>query len=274
MRKLRRPALVALVAILVAATFACRADDGPKTTTVVDNIPWSGAEAYSYQIVNSDEEPQGEGLLAIIPTSDGLIFTQRFSDEDGNSDGSALLVNKDTLLPSRGERNIIDAKDDRREQLITEYGTLDNGDHGVRIEQRTYDPRDETDPDATRCNPLKARDDAYDNDSSLFIWRTINFEEGKTVTYENVLPNVRDKDPITLRVRKQERVKTPAGEFDAWAVGIERGTDVQLAWFATTPDHKLLVYNNKQDQVFLYTGEAEVPAAPDIGELSEDCRGK
>jgi hypothetical protein len=252
---------------------ACAERQNDDTVDVVSGIPWSAPEAYRYVIVNSDEEVQGDGVFAVTEDDDGnVVLIQQFSDEDGNSDTSVLVADARTLRPIAGERTIVDADDDRRAVAVSRYETDGDGDPIVRIAGLTYQPADEDDP-ALRCSPDTIdTEHFYDNDSSLFLWRTITFEEDWTALYTNVLANQRDQWTQELLVRSQEEVKTPAGDFDAWRLIIAgRGRETQTAWFATTPDHKLLVYNNRQDQIFLYAGEAEVPEAPAPAPLPEEC---
>ena len=76
---------------------------------------------------------------------------------------------------------------------------------------------------------------------------------------------------MTLSIIKQERIETPAGNFDAWHMAITAEGQSHEAWFATTDDHKLLKYDN-DNVIFLYTGEADSP--PDFEApqgVSEEC---
>jgi hypothetical protein len=242
---------------MLLAAVACDSEGaGPTRAAIVTDIPWEAPQTYSYVLQNADREEQGRGTISVIRDGSDFVFRQRFIDDDGNSDEAILTVDDETLFPIAGRRTIIDADDDRRVLLETQYEELSDGSEGVCIKQSNFSPRDSDEPDSTRSNPLKVPQNAYDNDSSLFLWRTIPFEEGYSQTYTAVIANRRDKRPVTLRVRRQERIATPAGEFDAWLVGIEAEGGFQEAWFATTPDHKLLVYDNNE-VVFLYAGDAE-----------------
>ena len=258
-------ARAALLAVMAGASLlafgACGANKPPETKEIVTAVPWTGAEAYTYDLVDSKKVKHGEGTLSIVPNGDGWIISQDFADPDGNADRSQIAV-MSSLLPVAGRRTIVSADENRREELTTSYGELNDGSHGVRIRQQTYKPRDRDEASSTRCNPNKLPTYSYDNDSSLFLWRTIKFEQGYEVTYTASIANRRAERPLTLRVRRQERVTTPAGEFDAWLVGIEGEGETQEAWFSTEPDHKLLVYDNDRE-VFLYTGETEPPKVDD-----------
>lgn len=246
--------LLVLAGSIVAAVGCGSEGAGPTRAAIVQEIRFDAPRSYRYILTNRDREEQGRGTLTVVEDDGNLAFRQAFSDDEGNSDEALLTVDAETLEPIAGRRTIVD--EERRSVVDTQYEELDDGSYGVCILQQRYDPPDDDEPSSTRSSPLKVPPNAYDNDSSLWIWRTIRFEQDYTVTYTAVIANRRLKRPVTLRVRRQERIKTPAGEFDAWLVGIESEGQTHDAWFATTPDHKLLVYDNDQT-VFLYDGEAD-----------------
>lgn len=246
-------------ALLFAA--GCGSNSPPPTGEIIETIPWTESEAHAYVLVNRDQEEQARGVISIVEDGDGWVISQEFDDGSGNADRSQVAVS-DRLLPIAGRRTIVGAEDDRREELTTSYGELSDGSHGVLIRQQTYRPRDDDEASSTRCNPNKLTEFAYDNDTSLMLWRTIKFEEGFEITYTASIAGRRTDRALTLRVRRQERVTTPAGEFDAWLVGIAGEGETQNAWFSTDPSHKLLVYDNDRE-IFLYTGEADVPEIDD-----------
>jgi len=256
--------------ILPAAAISCTDDDLGEANAIVTDIPWSAPESYAYDIVNDDQEKQGEGTLSIVERDGRAYIVQQFEDDEGNSDMSVIAVDPATLEPFAGERTIIDTEDDRRVILDSEYGTLDDGSYGVRIRERNFDPADDDEPSSERCNPLKLAENTYDNDSSLFLWRTIEFRERNDVAYTASLPNRRLRRDVTLEVMEQTQVETPAGQFDAWRVRIRTSDQTQNAWFATTDDHKLLVYDNGE-QIFLYTGEAGPPDFDVPEGVPEEC---
>jgi hypothetical protein len=217
----------------------------------VENVPFEAPEAYRYAFLDRDEE-LGAVILSVEDADGSLLLTTRTFDDEGNEDRAEVVVDPATLKPRTSLRNIVDP--DTRVVADSRY-VREDGDDIVYIEQRTYRPATAEEPDSQRSNPLRLREHFYDNDSSLFIWRTIPFVEGHEVTYTTVIANRRNMQDVTLRVVGQERVQTRAGEFDAWYVEIEAGGKTQHAWFATTDDHRLLVYNN-EGRVFIYEGEA------------------
>lgn len=253
----RRALIAALIAVSMAAGVACgTGESGPRAEDIVSDIPWTAPETYRYVMQNDDQETLGEAVFAIEREGDTFVMTREFSDNDGNADESSVTVDATTLKPIRGVRSITDDESRRVAEFEYAYQEDEGGDDLVNITQKTYDPPDSDEPDSTRSNPLRVKDSSYDTHSSLFIWRTIKFEEGYRVTYREVFSNRRAERKITLEVRGQERVETPAGQFDAWLVRISDDNDHQEAWFATTDDHKLLVYDNGS-QIFLYNGTGD-----------------
>jgi hypothetical protein len=266
--------LFALVALGALAAAACydTVDEPDNPYAISGPLPFAAGEAYAYVLVDDNGKQVGTNVLAVYGDGDSLTLVQSSSDEDGNADESVLVVDAATLLPRRGHRDIIDADDDRRALVESEYAVLnDKGDYGVRIRQSRFDPIEDDSPDV-RCSPLKAPRSAFDNDSSLFLWRTLPFEEGRIVEYTDVLTNRRDKEILTVRVRRKEEVETRAGTFEAWLVGITGESGTQDACFATSPDHRLLRYDN-DSVVFLFNGETAPPSRPEApGGVPPECR--
>ena len=114
----------------------------------------------------------------------------------------------------------------------------------VRIKQTTYNPPTATDPSSERSNPLCVPEHAYDNDSSLFIWRTIKFEKDYHVRYQTVLTNRRDIQTVELTVADKTEIDVPAGHFEVWLVIVQADQRSQSAWFTTSADHTLVKYDN------------------------------
>lgn len=254
--RMRRLAFVVPLFSLLFAVTACGEDSLKAGNVIVTDIPWTAPESYEYVLIGDDGEEQGTGTLSILEENGQFVIIQDFGDEEGNNDRSVLIVDAETLKPVVSVREIVDADNDRRVLLDTQYGELSDGSYGVRIRERNFDPASDDEPDSERCNPMKLPENAYDNDSSLFLWRTMQFQEDEEVEYTASIPNRRLRRDVTLSVNRQERVETPAGTFDAWGVAILAEGQSHEAWFATTDDHKLLKYDN-DNVVFLYRGEAE-----------------
>ena len=260
---------VATAALLAACSGPPKEPDDPY---VVTSVPWTAPEHLSYILLDQDEEEQvGRGVLSVTEESGELLLIQSFSDDEGNADDSVLLVEPDTLKPLRGTRSLFDAEGDELRTVDSEYGPLDDGDYGVRIRQQVFDPASEDEAESTRCNPLRVPESAFDNDASLFLWRTLPFEEDLEVQYTTSIPNRRTTRIVTLVVREPERIETPAGTFDAWHVFVLAEGQSHDAWFEVDPPHRLVRYDNDL-QVFLLEGEAEPSPPPlDPQGVPADC---
>lgn len=241
----RRLALLLVAPALVLAASACTPSDScPKCQDVVTGVPWQAGEKLTYSLTQ-DSADKGETQLVVEKDGANFVLRQLSHDEKGNSDSSSVTVDAATLKPASGTREIIDSTQRTVLTAAYESGTKDcDAGLAVQIKQEVYKPPSAEKPDSTRSNPLCITEHSYDNDTSLFVWRTIKFEKGYTVMYRTVLTGRRTTQIVTLTVRDQERITTPAGDFDAWFVEIAADQSTQQAWFATSDDHRLLRYDN------------------------------
>jgi hypothetical protein len=245
MRAPRRFALLTLLApMLFAAALCSSGNPCSRCVDIVSTVPFSGAESHTYKLQRDDKEI-GKTVLSIEPSGSTFVLKQESSDDSGNADTSSVTVDQATLKPVSGHREVVDSG--QRRVLDTAYEAIDKDCSSklvVKLKQEVFKPAAAEKPDSTRSNPLCVPQHAYDNDTSLFLWRAIKFEKGYVASYQTVLTNRRTTQVIDLLVKDQQRVSTPAGDFDAWLVEITAERTTQQAWYATTPDHRLLKYNN------------------------------
>lgn len=218
----------ALLAALLLA--ACVQEEPAVTQDIVSAIPWSDQEQAEYVILNRDDrEEQGHGVLSVMRRDDQFELSLRFESEAG-TDEAVVLVDAMTLKPDsvRRERRldettIVEGKYDPAEGIV-EITIVEDGHE--------------------RLVPMRLKEHYYDNESSLFLWRTIPFVEGYQASYRSVLTNQRTQPVVTLKVAGREEVTVPAGTFQAWRVQIEFADVRQVAWYADTPEHLLVQYDN------------------------------
>ena len=233
--------MLAIGAILAVSTFAlavacfggrsaCAQEDGE----IVTGIPWSDGERAEYVLLDhGSQEECGTGTLTVERQGDRYQLTLSFVDGE-NSDVSTVIVDEETLQPFTVRRErVIDGETEAVE------GEYDRDERVIRVVEYTGD-------DDPREVPRRLDEETYyDNESSMFIWRTIRFEEGYEAKYNTVLVNqggaLRE---VTLRVREKEEITVPAGTFLAWRVDITTDDVDQVAFFADTPEHQLLFYDN------------------------------
>lgn len=165
-------------------------------------------------------------------TSEGnnTALIQSYRSET-TTDDIKVVVDAKTLKPISSTRTIVDKND--QETIEVTYG-----DEGALIEQ------------GDRQSGLSVPAHSYDNDSSLFLWRTLPFAEGYEASYTTIISNRRSRQQVVLRVTGKESVTVPAGSFDAWRLEITTSNARQLAWFSTDAARVLLRYDNDRNVIF------------------------
>jgi len=173
----------------------------------------------------------GHEILSIATDGSSTDMTQSFDDGKGATDVSTVTADSQTLKPQKATRKIENPKDKR--ELESTYSEA-----GVLIK------------DGDKQSGLKIPVHSYDNDSSLFLWRTLDFKDGYKGAYVTIITNRRTTQDVTLKVVGKETVKTAAGDFTAWRLEIEGENATQKAWFADTPTRPLVKYDNDRGLIF------------------------
>ena len=210
---------------------------GPPASDVVGTPPWPEDEIMTYQLVDDDGKQLAVGRLIVeVSQATGqTTLRQRFESET-TEDSIDVVVDSRTLKPVSSRREIInDNPDDEDliEVMYTEAGA------SVTI--------------GDRQTGLSVPEHAYDNDSSLFLWRTLPFAEGYEGSYVTVITNRRSRQDVVLSVPRKETVTVPAGTFDCWRLEIATENARQVAWYADTPTRPLIRYDNDRDVIFELT---------------------
>jgi hypothetical protein len=130
----------------------------------------------------------------------------------------------------------------------------DNPDDEALIEV-TYTEAGATVKVGDRQTGLSVPEHSYDNDTSLFLWRTLPFAEGYEASYTTIITNRRSRQEVVLSVTRKETVIVPAGTFDCWRLEIATANARQVAWYADTPTRPLVRYDNDRDVIFELTSK-------------------
>jgi hypothetical protein len=87
---------------------------------------------------------------------------------------------------------------------------------------------------------------AYDNLESLFLWRTLAMGAGEQVSYVNVVVDPRrgtiSRALATVTVSGREEVRLAGTVVEAWRVDFTSAGVTNQAWYAVTPDRRLIKY--------------------------------
>lgn len=194
--------------------------------------PWADDETHSYVLIDDDGEHLGDAVLSVVADGETTRLTQTFVSEAAN-DSIEVLVDSATLKPVSSLREIeeTDGDETRIEVEYTEDGAL--------IRQND-----------DKQSGLSVPEHSYDNDSSLFLWRTLPFAEGYEGSYNTIITNHRTRQKVNLRVTGLETVTVPAGTFEAWRLVITTSNARQIAWYANTPERPLVRYDNDRNLIF------------------------
>jgi hypothetical protein len=217
--------------VLLVLVAAC--GGGGKDIPVSDvagTVPWKTGESAVYTLKNRRDETVGKTTLSIAASGSNIELSQNFAN-DTATDVSTVVVDATTLKPVSATRKIKNSKDER--ELVVTYSK-----DGALIK------------DGDKQSGISVPEHAYDNDSSLFIWRTLPFAEGYQGKYVTIITNQRTKQEVTLKVVRKETVRVPAGEFTAWRLEIAADGANQVAWIADTATKPLVRYDNDRGLIF------------------------
>jgi hypothetical protein len=220
-----------LVVALSLLASGC-SNNGPDvpTSDVVASIPWPRSESLSYVLKDEKGNTVGQGSLSIDASGGDTLLSQSFKSSQ-STDESAVRVDSRTLKPVSATRKIVAPND--AEEISVTYSQ-----EGALIRQ------------GEKQSGLSVPEHAYDNDSSLFLWRTLKFEPGFKTAYVTVITNRRDRHEVQVTVVGKENVSVPAGSFQAWRLEIETSNARQVAWYADTATRPLLRYDNDRGLFF------------------------
>ncbi|MGB2695524.1 MAG: DUF3108 domain-containing protein [Dehalococcoidia bacterium] len=218
------------------AMSACLQAKPVTTRDIVANIPWGDEEQATYVLLKDNGKDElGNGTLSIERQGDEFEFRSEFANEDA-SDSSVMHVDAETLKPHTIRREIHDK--DEAQILDATYNTKDKILEIVQVIDGKRLPRPE------RLD----REHYYDNETSAFLWRTINFRKDYQAYYYSILANQGGDDQLLrLEVVGKEEIEVPAGKFNAWRLEISTPRGLQTAWYTDTPEHTLVRYDTTRN---------------------------
>jgi hypothetical protein len=214
-----------------AVATACGGDAGQRTSDVAGSVPWPDSESLTYAVKDKRGADLGKIVLAVDGQGSNTKLSQRFEGQSTRDD-TTVVVNGTTLKPVSSSREITTARD--KERIEVTYTP-----NGALIKQG-----DE------KQSGLSVPEHAYDNDSSLFLWRTLKFEPGYKASYVSVITNRRTRQTVHLEVIGKETVRVPAGAYEAWKLQVKAKGVTQLAWYADTAARPLVRYDNDNGLIY------------------------
>jgi hypothetical protein len=235
---MRAAVLAALLLPALLFGIAClQPSKPPPTADLAITIPWPDQEQAQYAVFDRKHTDKvlGQQTLTVSRQGDRYELAQHYEGKDleGNegTDDSTVFVNAQTLKPVSFQRKLV--LKNQTQEVKGDYDAV----KGIANITEVTGGKD-------RPVPLRLGSNYYDNDTALFLWRTIPFAVGYTAAYRTVLTGNSSQAIVQIEVTGKEEVTVPAGTFQAWKLEIRSSGVKQFAWFADTPEHPMVQYNN------------------------------
>ena len=245
-RPARFAALAMAVALLTTLAAACADGTGfPEPSDPVGSTPWPDYELLRYDITDQTGARVGGVDFEVERRGDEYRLRVLFLlPETATEDETIVFVDAASLRPLRYER--LATTPDERVEVRATYG-VDAG--GQRyVESDRWEER------------LELDDFSFDTDSSAWLWRTLPFALDLELSYRNVNVFARRTQVVGLRVRGQDEIHTPVGDFLAWQLEVRPGVERQTAWFAVDAPHILVRWDLEPRRYLLSEIVTERPA--------------
>jgi hypothetical protein len=227
-----RLAAFAFLAVLGACLLACSGGGSASSSQVEDpvvaTVPFSAGERLTYEL-RDDTGVVGRGTLTATRDGDQLLLAQEYLEaaapegEQATSDHSTVTVNATTLAPRSVDR-VIQGRDDS-DRYIGQYAA-----DGSAVVLTQNDSKERT---------LELPANAYENESSLWLWRTLPFAEDYKSRYVSVNTVERKRQTVELEVTGQQKITVPAGTFDTWRLQVRNGRATRVAWINIEAPHEI-----------------------------------
>ncbi|MQC16715.1 MAG: hypothetical protein DWG82_00605 [Chloroflexi bacterium] len=235
-----------LIACFTGLLLAGCAIGGPsvETSDIFETAPWQPGESLRYQVANTAGEIIGTGVLSSELDEDRILIRQEYRELETaagvtpNSDTTSVWVDASTFRPIEGQRAIVRRDDGGASEERWQWRFAVEEGQPILISthiEGSREPRERT---------LRLRDHYYDNESSLWLWRSVDLGEEHEDYYVSVNPLEASQQTIHLRVPQTESVVVPAGEFDSYRLLFRTGRAVRTAWIEAEAPHRVLRWDN------------------------------
>jgi hypothetical protein len=255
-RHIRLAIFVAVGFGLLLFAAACAPASSTGTSEIVSTVPFAAGEELTYALRDDTGELIGRGVFSVSADAGMLRLDQSYTRADAPGqvvDLISVWADADSLRPVRGLRDTdtraAGVEGGAVERVEWEYVSED--DDRILVVTRTEDGGDSEE------RRIRLRDDHYDNESSLWLWRTIAFIEEYDERYVSVDAAGSGQTTVNLRVPMQQAIEVPAGEFDTWRILVRTGRAVRTAWINAEAPHQIVRWDNGVQVFELETAVAE-----------------
>ena len=241
--RLSRQRLLGAAALLWAPLLlACSSPsqfDAP--TNPVAQIPWPDYERLTYAILDQTDTDLGTLVLETKREGDAYLLRLRFElDTSGVIDEVQVRVDAQTLAPISYRREAVSA-----EERITVSGEYGGGEQSLYVDAVVVE-QGERAAERVEAGPF-----AFDNDSSAWLWRSIDFAPDRELTYRSVNVYRQRSQLVQLAVRGQDTLRGPEGDVVVWQVVVTPGVEISRAWYDIDPPHRLIRWDQQPRRFLL-----------------------
>ena len=207
------------------------------TSDVVARVPFASGERLTYVIEDDSGEAIGRGVLWTAVVEGARWRLEQRYEGVAVTSGAAPVVDSSVaivdarLVPERSVRSVQRGDEDERYEI--EYRPAEERFVSLVAKAGEEDERE-----------FLLQEHAYDNESSLWLWRTLKLAEGYEARYVSVNALERSQQTVSLRVIDRRMVEVPAGEFDVWRLQIRNGRATRVAWIEVAPPHRVVQWDN------------------------------
>ena len=243
-RRLLRLTPVALLVTMLSLAGCNGATPSGKAEDVVVQVPFGAGERLVYGIHDAAGTRLGTGTLTVAQQDGHLALRQTYEEASPptglppSTDGGSVEVDAKTLRPLAGTRQIA-----RREGNVAPVDgyTWTYGEMSGKDVLRTTAIKHGKSPS---LKDITLRDHYYDNETSLWLWRTLDFAEGYDRFYVSANAVEQEQQMVNLSIRQRETVKVPAGTFETWRLLFRNGRAVRTAWVNVDAPHEVVKWDN------------------------------
>ncbi len=236
--------MLALATLLAACSAAA---PSAQTIDIASNIAFEDDESFVYSLTNDIGDVIGSGVFETTRVDGGRLLLRQFYLEADTPEGlvptsDVVIVEVDaaTLRPLSGSRDIVTRGSDGTIEEETYRWTYEEDDEGVVRVSSTL-TRGDREPER---GSFEVRDHYYDNESSLWLWRTLAFVEEYDEFYVSVNPIEVTQQTVNLRVPMRQTIEVPAGSFDTWRILLRNGRSVRTAWINADAPYQVVQWDN------------------------------
>jgi hypothetical protein len=241
------------VALLAMCAAACADGTGfPEPSDPVGRAPWPDYELLRYDITDQTGARVGGVDFEVERRGDEYRLRVLFLlPATATEDETVVFVDAASLRPLRYER-LATTPGERVEVRAT---------YGVDADGQRFVESVVVDADGERQEErLELEDFSFDTDSSAWLWRTLPFALDLELSYRNVNVFAQRTQLVGLRVRGQDEIHTPVGDFLAWQLEVRPGVERQTVWFAVDAPHILVRWDLEPRRYLLSEIVTERPA--------------